>query len=78
MNRGYDQMNFRLVAQRKARPGSWRRLEQGDKSPHGPLVRPVAGNLQTKSDHNQTNYCLVSCRKSRAKGLETTGNLLMM
>ena len=31
-----------------------------------------------KCGHNQTNYCLVSCRKSRAKGLETTGNLLMM
>ena len=52
------QMNIRLVVQRKARPMPWRRRGQGDKSPHGPPVRLVAGDLQTKRGHNQTNYCL--------------------
>ena len=57
-NRGHDQMNIRLVVQRKSRPMSWRRRGQGDKSPHGPPVRLVAGDLQTKHGHKQTNYCL--------------------
>ena len=51
---------------------------QGDESPHGPPVRPVAGELKMRCGHNYTNYCLVSFCKSRAKGLEVTGNLLMM
>ena len=71
-------MNIRLVVQRKARPMSWRRRGQGNKSPHGPPVRLVAGDLQTKRGQNQMNYCLENCMESRAKGLKATGNLLMM
>ena len=71
-------MNIRPVVQRKARPMSWRRRGQGDKSPHGPPVRLVAGNQQTKRGHNQTNYWLENCMESRAKGLKATGNSLMM
>ena len=71
-------MNIRPVVQRKARPMSRRRRGQGDKSPHGPPVRLVAGDLQTKRGHNQTNYCLENCMESWAKGLKATGNSLMM
>ena len=57
-------MNIRLVVQRKARPMSWRRRG------HGPPVRLVAGDLQTKCGHNQTNYCLENCMEKPGQGLE--------
>ena len=49
---------------------SWRRRGQGDKSPHGPPVRLVAGDLQTKRGHNQTNYCLEKLHGKPGQGLE--------
>ena len=63
-------MNIRLVVQRKARPMSLRRRGQGDKPPHGPPVRLVAGDLQTKRGHNQTNYCLEYWMEKPGQGLE--------
>ena len=63
-------MNIRPIVQRKARPMSWRWRGQGEKSPHGPPVRLVAGNLQTKRGHNQTNYCLENCMEKPGQGLE--------